>query len=130
MKTVKVGELLGKGLDYAVAMCEGATTFQYDGAACYWVTINGDDRALSSKWSQKQNFDPSTNWSIAGPIIDKSGIEINSRLKRACIPEYFPVSGFGFDEFVYLGETVLIAAMRCYVASKLGEEVEIPDELL
>ena len=23
-----------------------------------------------------------------------------------------------------------IAAMRCYVASKLGEEVEVPDELI
>jgi hypothetical protein len=28
------------------------------------------------------------------------------------------------------GHTPLIAAMRCYVASKLGDEVEIPDELL
>ena len=27
------------------------------------------------------------------------------------------------------GETPLIAAMRCYVASKLGDEVEVPDEL-
>ncbi len=28
------------------------------------------------------------------------------------------------------GPTPLIAAMRCYVASKLGDEVEVPDELL
>ena len=28
------------------------------------------------------------------------------------------------------GPTLLIAAMRCYVASKLGEEVEVPEELL
>jgi hypothetical protein len=28
------------------------------------------------------------------------------------------------------GHTPLIAAMRCYVASKLGDEVEIPQELL
>jgi hypothetical protein len=27
------------------------------------------------------------------------------------------------------GSTPLIAAMRCYVASKLGDEVEIPEEL-
>jgi hypothetical protein len=27
------------------------------------------------------------------------------------------------------GDTCLIAAMRCYVASKLGDEVEIPEEL-
>ena len=29
----------------------------------------------------------------------------------------------------HLGKTKLIAAMRCYVASKLGDEVEIPEEL-
>jgi hypothetical protein len=38
------------------------------------------------------------------------------------------------DEFMampdpYHGPTPLIAAMRCYVASKLGDEVEIPEEL-
>ena len=27
------------------------------------------------------------------------------------------------------GPTPLIAAMRCYVASKLGDEVDVPDEL-
>lgn len=27
------------------------------------------------------------------------------------------------------GPTTLIAAMRCYVASKLGDEVEVPEEL-
>ena len=29
-----------------------------------------------------------------------------------------------------VGKTTLIAAMRCYVASKLGDTVEIPAELL
>ena len=28
------------------------------------------------------------------------------------------------------GKTPLIAAMRCYVESKLGSEVDIPEELL
>lgn len=28
------------------------------------------------------------------------------------------------------GPTPLIAAMRCYVARKLGDEVEVPEELL
>jgi hypothetical protein len=28
------------------------------------------------------------------------------------------------------GPTPLIAAMRCYVASKFGDEVETPEELL
>jgi hypothetical protein len=35
-------------------------------------------------------------------------------------------------EMIWLtdGTTPLIAAMRCYVASKLGDEVEIPVELI
>jgi hypothetical protein len=28
------------------------------------------------------------------------------------------------------GPTPLVAAMRCYVASKLGDTVEIPDDLV
>jgi hypothetical protein len=35
-----------------------------------------------------------------------------------------------WDANVQYGPTPLIAAMRCYVASKLGDEVEVPDELL
>jgi hypothetical protein len=30
----------------------------------------------------------------------------------------------------YFGPTPLIAVMRCYVALKLGDEVEIPEELI
>lgn len=29
-----------------------------------------------------------------------------------------------------IGPTPLIAAMRCFVASRLGDEIEIPEELL
>jgi hypothetical protein len=28
------------------------------------------------------------------------------------------------------GPTPLVAAMRCYVASQLGDEVDVPDELV
>jgi hypothetical protein len=34
----------------------------------------------------------------------------------------------GFRHLQY-GNTPLIAAMRCYVASKMGDEIEIPEEL-
>ena len=29
-----------------------------------------------------------------------------------------------------IGPTPLVATMRCYVASKLGDEVDVPDELV
>ncbi len=59
-----------------------------------------------------------TDWLSAGPIIEREGI--------ALIPSWTAERpGFSAD-----GETPLVAAMRCYVASKLGEDVEIPIEFL
>jgi hypothetical protein len=33
-------------------------------------------------------------------------------------------------QWICRGPTPLIAAMRCYVASKMGDEVDVPDELV
>lgn len=130
----KTSELTGPALDWAVAKCEGGTDFRYDTMATYWITIGGKDRALSKGWAQ--SFTPSTDWAQGGPIIEREKIEII----------YYGTKGFygpweadiGCD-FNYIsqqsgdgigGQTPLIAAMRCYVASKLGEEVEVPKELV
>ena len=65
----------------------------------------------------------STNWAQGGPIIEREKITVeytgDPDTWCACIMA---------DQEVY-GDTPLIAAMRCYVASKLGDEVEIPEEL-
>jgi len=65
----------------------------------------------------------SADWAFCGPIIERERITIEWEGDPdswcACIMA---------DQEVY-GPTALIAAMRCYVASKLGDEVEIPDEL-
>jgi hypothetical protein len=39
---------------------------------------------------------------------------------------YWIATGYLVEE---CAPTPLIAAMRCYVASKLGDEVDVPDEL-
>lgn len=78
----------------------------------------------------------STDWAQGGPIIDREEINLLKRDER-------PWSGYayrygkhkklrgqrGCEIFRATGPTPLIAAMRCYVASKLGDEVEVPDEL-
>lgn len=63
----------------------------------------------------------STSWAWGGPIIEGEGIAL-----------YL----YGDSEWnahvggrESVGPTPLIAAMRCYVASKLGDEVEVPEEL-
>ena len=79
-------------------------TSELQGAALDWAV------ELIDGWQWCHDY--STNWGHGGPIIEREGIEI-------C-----PI---GNGEFY--GDTPLIAAMRCYVASKLGDEVEIPEEL-
>ena len=66
----------------------------------------------------------SSNWSFGGPILEREGIGL----------DYYPDSGLwhaGTCEGTVWGmdRTPLIAAMRCYVISRLGDVVEIPEEV-
>lgn len=111
---IKTAELQGKALDWAVGVCEGMPPNYFDADN---QTFNDDEGML---------FCPSANWSQGGPIIGREGIEFefdgnlwNAGIFRADCEK----------DFVAQGQTHLIAAMRCYVASKLGDEVEVPKEL-
>lgn len=113
---IKTSELIGKALDWAVAKCEGED-YSPD------TTYSGiGQEFLPTKYS--------TDWAIAGPIIEQTHISvgyerysaIDGRIWDAVIPG-------GTSLFLEYGPTPLIAVMRCYVASKLGDEVEIPDVL-
>jgi hypothetical protein len=68
----------------------------------------------------------STDWAQAGPIIEREVIAISYRGKYK---SWYARTNTYPPEYIY-GPTPLIAAMRCYVASKLGDEVEVPDELV
>jgi hypothetical protein len=108
---IKTSELSGVQLDWAVAKCEGLMEGQ--------IAIDGVTRGF---------YKPSTKWSQGGPIIERE--RINLRLHKDTDKE---VSAFNWVNHAPVnrmrGSTPLIAAMRCYVASKLGDEVEIPEEL-
>jgi hypothetical protein len=80
-------------------------------------------------------YTPSTDWSQGGPIIERERISTakdpSDAYWQACI-NCATSSMFGpglCGDHWHYGPTPLIAAMRCYVASKLGDEVEIPEEL-
>ena len=111
---MKTADLIGPALDWAVAKCEGHS----DEDALMWAT--DDDCPLH----------PSTNWSQGGPIIER---EINTliRCKDGCNkPVYFEArAGFDEESVTQYGPTPLVAAMRCFVASRLGNEIEVPDGL-
>jgi hypothetical protein len=105
---MRTNELSGAALDWAVAKCEKPE----------WLGNQAEVYVL------KAGFHPSTNWAQGGPIIEREGISV-------CPDEIAPWCAFfdnGTAEYVfYTGTTPLIAAMRCYVASKLGDEVELPE---
>jgi hypothetical protein len=104
----KTFELSGAALDWAVAKCEGASP---DTLESY---IDGMREADDGNYS--------TNWAQGGPIIERERIELAYMNGTWC------ASVATAADFFY-GPTPLIAAMRCYVASKLGDVVEIPKEL-
>jgi hypothetical protein len=115
----KTNDLTGPALDWAVAKCEGDEYTAESG-------VNG----IGMEYEATRY---STDWSQGGPIVDKmivEGMEVwqgNLDLKDnpvVCILEI--LNG---KKYIGQGTTLLIAAMRCYVLYKLGEEVEVPSEL-
>ena len=108
---IKTSELTGKPLDYAVAVAEGYTPYT-DGIS--WIVDVGG--------ASTQLFNYSNKWVAGGPIIEREKIAIDPDGWRW-------VASTNDRPICYSAETPLIAAMRCYVESKLGDEVEIPEEL-
>lgn len=118
---VKTHELVGISLDAAVALALGGANLRHDTVCTWWVTIDGKDRALSSGWPTLA-FCPSTNWAHAGPIIEAGLISTDwDKGRWNASDEKCPA--------YHSADTLLVAAMRCFVDSKLGAEVELPDAL-
>lgn len=105
---IKTNNLTGADLNWAVSTCEGID----QDTAILNITC-GDDNG----WF----LDFIGDWAQGGPIIEREMIELEYGAPEwwACIK--------ADDDFS--GPTPLIAAMRCYVASKLGDNVEIPEAL-
>lgn len=115
---LKTSELSGNALDWAVAKCEKKKIHCIP-ALNYPFLV---DNAVP--------FQPSVSHSDAGPIIEANEINTSATGGSMKWKAYVWVEAkqnFGKE---YFGKTHLIAAMRCYVASKLGEEVEIPDSII
>ena len=113
MSKIKVTDATNLQLDWLVAKCEGYNTFT-------------DRFGLQTDFTDK-GWKPSTDWAQGGPIIEREKIMVNWNYGGdgwACNLRRLGTSGG-----MHLASTPLIASMRCYVASKLGDEVEVPKEL-
>lgn len=136
---IKTSELTGVALDWAVAKADNASAYLgYRDGVGKGVFLNTGDCA---------QYQPSTNWAQGGPIIEREGIHLRSVRSEGHILngtwlakpangntgqiERWHKTWFGDKNrpAMWYGATPLEAAMRCYVASKLGNEVEVPDEI-
>jgi hypothetical protein len=135
-------ELTGAALDWAVAIAEGLPVkrdpmgFKSGSEAGFWVW--GDDQK-GPMLKIGRNYQPSFDYAVGAIIIEREGIAVFP----ACYVDSFwcaiedkggsqPCRGYWqFDESeVVKGETMLVAAMRCYVGRVLGENIDVPDELM
>lgn len=122
---IKTSELIGPALDWAVAVREEKPIrhdpmgFGRTANGGYWVWPGVPVMRIGKEYS------PSTDWAQGGPIIEREGIS-----------GYWDEGNQRWDQvmhegrFVESGPTKLIAAMRCYVASQMGDKVDIPEELI
>ena len=129
MPQIQTCNLTGPALDWAVAKCEGLNP----------KVVGGLVREVHQVFGPVLEY--STDWAQGGPIIEREGI---NTFKCNKLDEREPdkwgahkvVPRKGMDNVEYSaalyldGPTPLIAAMRCYVASKLGDSIDIPEELL
>lgn len=125
MKT-KTSELIGKALDWAVAKSEGMAIEIRLAGKCgkplYVLAAEQD----CEPWI----WEPSTSWHHGGPIVEREGMGIwMYQWNEHGEPEPGWYAEDKDGNHVQKGSTPLIVAMRCYVASKLGDEIEIPGEL-
>lgn len=130
---IKTSELTGEALDWAVAQCEGYRV-RFLGRPAYCAYVPKGKRS-EYKWQ------PTLNWKQGGPIIERELVTVRpvfhaERLESGA--DHYRQDGwaahisskaFWVTPRPYEGSSPLIAAMRCFVASRLGEEMEVPDEL-
>lgn len=118
---MKTNELSGMALDYAVAKCKGVNE------KAFLQFYEGDVED-----NEPPEFHYSTDWALGGAIIEREKISLvwmqfsDEQYWLASIDVGSPEAP---KECEMRGANPLETAMCCYVASKLGDEVQIPEEV-
>jgi hypothetical protein len=121
---VKTSEAKDQVLSYLVGRAEGRKPSCYTGIVRATAHPNFPDSPPI--FGPELNY--STDWEQGGPIIERERISIEDCQDGAGLYwEATRIEPPAVSEA--RGPTPLVAAMRAYVASKLGDEVEVPDEL-
>ena len=119
---IKTKDLTGAALDWAVAKCGNKNGVLHDDGITRCIVIAAPSGVY------KGRYIPTVNWVQGGPIIEREKIGL-SQITRESGELVWVASAFSVKRWGY-GPTPLIAAMRCYCSFKLGNEVDVPEELM
>lgn len=143
MVQVSVNYLSGAALDWAVASLEKVPVeieITKGGTVYLWTpldTFPPGERGL---------YTPASRWEQGGPIIEREGIHLHpirseghsmgglalAKIERKTGPtvNWGCYRKVGIEPgAIVAGESMLIAAMRCYVAERRGRLVDVPAEI-
>ena len=138
---IKIAEASELVIDFLVAKCEIPNDVR-DNRPRFWLHPNNPKLVCRETYNHETNPKGyelcrySTDWAQGGPIIDREKLCVG--YQHQCDPEYVPLldpaticwARTTAGGYLKYGPTPLVAALRCFVASRLGDEVEVPDELL
>lgn len=113
---MEVAKLRGQLLDYWVGRANGSDPHVLPGSDNKRLVVNDVNAQYGFRY-----YEPSKDWSIAGPIIEKERISIVWAGKW-----WNAVKAEGRKYEASSEESPLIAAMRCFVLSRFGET--LPDQ--
>lgn len=140
-------EVIRCGIDESVGATAPSITVRYpngrhaSSSICLFFDTQADaEKSRLADGGFSDWFSPSTDWAQGGPIIAREDIAFRKYHKpestnhgtyyaRVCRESGTQVHWHKTTGFQHTGPTALIAAMRCYVASKLGDTVDVPDQL-
>ncbi len=116
---VAVSSLLGAALDWAVERALGT----------HWSTNGYFVFKDPERFDSKPEWRYSTDWSHGGPIIEREGITHGPWDTSPFMAHIGMTPMVNSTNPRFVGPTPLIAAMRCFVASKMGAEIDVPDDI-
>jgi Protein of unknown function (DUF2591) len=114
---VKVSEATRAQINWLVAKCSDLLDERGRYREEYCDSLRHDAGDFTDDWLQ------------AGPIIERENIGLVCQHSESTQRCAYRQTDKG-EVFYHYGETILIAAMRCYIEKELGEEAEVPKSLL
>jgi len=119
---LKTSGLKGRALSWAVAKADNELESQ--GGQVHLV--DGDLHWYEDALDEP--YDPLSNWAQGGPILSRE--RISRTIVHSGLWIAYNASNYSDEkEFMQCDVSELVAGLRCFVESKLGETVEIPKEL-